>query len=307
MRVFIAGATGVLGRRLVRLLAERGHDVVGLSRHEAGDKLVREAGGHAVRANIFDTEALARIGAGADVVVHAATAIPLRRRTRASDWRENDRIRRQGTAALASAAATVGASLYLQQSIVWVARPDDGSFFDEESPPNPDRTTRSALDGEEIAMESGERGSFRVAVLRCGMFYAADAAHTRVIARGLRRRRLPVPGRGEARWSMIHADDAAAAFLSAMEISHSGLWHIVDDRPVSVAEFLATFADELHAPRPSHIPVWLTRLIAGGNTARMLTTSTLTASARFRRDTGWAPHYPTIRAGLRQVAADLGG
>lgn len=307
MRVFIAGATGVLGRRLVRMLAERGHDIVALSRHEAGDQLVRQAGGRPVRGDIFDTEALARIGDGADVVVHAATAIPLRRRTRASDWRENDRIRRQGTAALAGAAAAIGASLYLQQSIVWLARPDDGSFFDEEFPPNPDATTRSALDGEEIAMETGERGGFRVAVLRCGMFYAADAAHTRAMARGLRGRRLPIPGRGAAQWSMIHADDAAAAFLAAMETAHSGLWHIVDDRPVPVADFLTIFAAELHAPAPFHIPIWLTRLIAGGNTTRMLTTSTLTASARFRRDTGWAPRYPTVREGLKQVAGEIRG
>src|SRR5687768_4074316 len=125
MKIFIAGATGVLGRRLVGQLAERGHRVVGLARSDDGEHTIRAPGGLSSRADLFDAEALARVADGSDVVIHAATAIPTKQRPGLSDWVTNDRIRREGTRALTTAAAKVGAKLYLQQSITWIARPPD--------------------------------------------------------------------------------------------------------------------------------------------------------------------------------------
>jgi nucleoside-diphosphate-sugar epimerase len=198
MRIFIAGATGVLGRRVVQQARARGHEVIGLARDAEGEQVIRSRGGEARQADLFDPEALARAAGGAEVLIHAATAIPAKTRTSPADWALNDRIRCDGTRALAGAAALVGAKLYLQQSIVWVAQPPDGSPFDEDSPAHPDPITRSALDGERIAREAGERHGFAVAVLRFGAFYAADSSHTRMLGDGLARRAIPIVGRGEA-------------------------------------------------------------------------------------------------------------
>ncbi len=304
MRVFIAGATGVLGRRLVKRFRERGDAVVGLVRSAAGERTVAALGGEPWRADLFDAEMLARGAEGCDAVIHAATSIPVKTRPAARDWESNDRIRRQGTAALAVCAAKVGARVYVQQSVVWVARPPDGSFFDEDSPAQPDAVSRSALDGENIAGETGAKHGFAVAVLRCGWFYASDAAHTRFFAEGLRKRRLPIIGRGDAVWACLHLDDAAGAFVAAAAAGRPGLWHVVDNHPVTAADFLRYFAERLGAPAPLRVPVWLARLAAGSYAVDFFTRSTHTSNARFRRDFAWAPRYPSYREGMGEVVGD---
>ena len=303
MNVFIAGATGVLGRRLVQQLRARGHVVIGLARSAEGEQVIRSLGGTSRRADLFDAEALARAADGAEVVIHAATAIPSRAKASSADWALNDRIRRDGTRALTSAAAMAGATLYLQQSVVWVAQPPDGSRFDEDSPARPGPIMRSALDGEQIARAAGERHGFVVGVLRCGGFYAPDAGHTRMLGEGLGRRAIPIVGRGEAVWGVLHADDAAGAFVAAAEAGRGGLWHVVDDQPATVADILNGLAQRIGAPPPRRVPVWLARLLAGEQVVSQFTTSTWTSNARFRRDVGWSPRFPTFREGLDQVVA----
>src|SRR5919112_561838 len=131
MRIAIAGATGVLGRRMVRQFLERGHTVVGLARDEKGMQTIRRLGGEAVAGDIFDARSLAAAFGRADVVVHAATSIPTDVSGGRAAWELNDRLRREGTRALTEAAARLGAKTYVQQSVVWVARPADDSFFEE--------------------------------------------------------------------------------------------------------------------------------------------------------------------------------
>jgi len=174
MNIFVAGATGVLGRRLVKQFSERGHQVTGLARSRAGERIVEGLGGTPRFADLFDSAALVHAAEGAEVVIHAATAIPVKARTRASDWEANDRIRGEGTEALVDCAGRVGAKQFIFQSIVWVARPADDSEFDEDSPADPDPLIRSALDGERIAQEASARGGFAGCVLRCGWFYSSD-------------------------------------------------------------------------------------------------------------------------------------
>ena len=132
MNIFVAGATGVLGRRLVRQFSERGHQVTGLVRSRAGERLVESLGGTPRFADLFDSAALVHAAEGAEVVIHAATAIPLKARTRASDWEANDRIRGEGTEALVDCAGRVGAKQFIFQSIVWVARHDGTSITELE-------------------------------------------------------------------------------------------------------------------------------------------------------------------------------
>jgi len=268
--------------------------VVGLVRSAVGEQTVVSSGGESRRADLFDAEALARAAEGCEVIIHAATSVPVKTKPTPKDWAINDRIRREGTQALTTCAAKIGVKLYVQQSVIWVARPADGSFFDEDSPAQPDQLSLSAFDGENIALEAGEKYGFNVSVLRCGWFYGADATHTRFLAESLKTRRLPIIGKGEAVWASLHLDDAARAFVTTTKARRSGIWHVVDDQAVSVQEFLNYFAERLAAPPPMRVPAWLARLVAGSYAVNFFTSSSRTSNAKFRHEFGWAPLFPTI-------------
>jgi nucleoside-diphosphate-sugar epimerase len=301
VKVFIAGATGVLGRRLIKQFRERGAEVVGLARNSQNETIIRACGGQSRSGDIFHVDSLARAAEGANVIVHAATAIPTGKKPQPKEWQTNDQIRREGTRALAECAARTGAKKLLVQSITWVARPADQSAFDEDSPFHTDPVSQSAAEMETIARESGERQGLDVTVLRCGWFYAADAAHTRYFGETLASRKLPIIGKGDAVWSWIHVDDAASAFVAAANGNKSGVWHIVDNQPVLSADYLRYFAAHLGAPAPRHVPAWLARLLAGSAAVDFMTSSTRTSNERFRRDFGWAPRFPSYKEGLAEV------
>jgi nucleoside-diphosphate-sugar epimerase len=303
MKVFVAGASGVLGRRVVRDLVSRGHSVVGQVRSPKAEAAVKAAGGEPRQADLFDAESLARAADGCDTVIHAATAIPTKQKTAPADWAMNDHIRRKGTRCLTEAAGKIGAKAYLQQSITWVARPKDESAFDEDSPVVPEPVIQSAIDAEEIAREAASAEGFTVAILRGGYFYDSDSAHTRMIADALRKRQMPVIGSGDAMWAIIHTDDAASAFVAAAEKPMNGIWHIVDNELVSARTYLNEFAARLGAAAPRRVPVWLARWLAGEQAVAYFTKSTKTTNARLRRDFGWSPRYPTYREGLDQIVA----
>src|SRR5216684_5378505 len=303
MKVFIAGASGVLGRRLVRQFVARGHSVIGLVRTPKAESTVREAGGEPRHADLFDAESLAQAAEGCETVIHAATAIPTKQKPAPADWAMNDHIRRKGTRCLTEAAAKIGAKTYLQQSITWVARPKNESPFDENSPTVPAPAVQSAIDAEAIAREAESVEGFTVSILRCGYFYDSESAHIRMFADALRKRQLPVMGGGEALWAMIHTDDAASAYLAAAEKPVSGIWHVVDNELVQVRAFLNEFAVRLRAPAPRRVPIWLARWLAGEQVVDYFTKSARTTNARFRRNFGWTPRYHSFREGLDQIVA----
>ena len=303
MRVFIAGASGVLGQRLIQQFTARGHSVVGQVRSPKAEAVVRAAGGEPRQADLFDSESLARAADGCDTVIHAATAIPTKQKILPADWRMNDHIRRKGTRCLTGAAGKIGAKTYLQQSIVWVARPKDESPFDEESPVVCNSVMQSAIDAEAIAREAGATDGFFTAVLRGGAFYDCDSAHTRMLADGLRKGSMPIIGSGNAVWAMIHTDDAASAFVTVAENPRNGVWHVVDNELVTVRALLEALAASLGAKPPRRVPVWLAKWLAGEYAVEYFTRSTRTTNARLRQDFGWAPRYPTYREGLQQIVA----
>jgi nucleoside-diphosphate-sugar epimerase len=303
MKIFIAGASGVLGRRLVKGLVSRGHSVVGQVRSPKAEAAVKAAGGEPRQADLFDAESLARAADGCDTVIHAATAIPTKQKTAPADWAMNDHIRRKGTRCLTEAAGKIGAKAYLQQSITWVARPKDESAFGEDSPVVPEPAIQSAIDAEAIAREAASAEGFTVAILRGGYFYDSESAHMRMIGDALRKRQMPVIGSGDAMWAIIHTDDAASAFMAAAEKPTNGIWHIVDNELVPVRTYLTEFAARLGALAPRRAPVWLARWLAGEQAVTYFTKSTRTTNARFRRDFGWSPKYPTYREGLDQITA----
>jgi nucleoside-diphosphate-sugar epimerase len=306
MTVFIAGATGVLGRRLVDRLADRGYEVVGLARDASGERLVERHGGTARRGDVLESETLATaVPDDVEVLIHAATAIPDSTKPSDEEWTRNDRVRLQGVKNLLDVAPS-GLQHVLFPSVVWVARQPDGSRFDETADRHPDRATRSAAEVEELLERRGTTADFDATVLRCGFLYAPDARDTREWGRRLLDGDLPIVGGGilgrqDAELAFVHADDAAAAFVAAIETESTGVYHVVDDRPVTGATFFETFAALLDAPEPSRVPAWLARFFIGKINADGLTSPMPTTNEKARRELGWEPEYPTYRDGLKQV------
>lgn len=303
MKVFIQGSTGVLGRRLVRDFRAEGHEVVALVRSDAGEATVRSLGGAPVRADIYDAASLAKAAEGCEVVIRAATAIPKSARLKAGDFAQTGQLRTEGTKALLAAAVRVGAKTILQESIVWLARPRDGTAFDEDSPVRPDAITAPVVEAEHLASSVGGDGKMTTTTLRLGNFYAADAWHTRYMGERLSRNKLPIVGRGDSALALIHADDASLAFVAAALRPRAGVFHVVDDEPAATGEFLSAFAEKLGAPAPRHVPPWLARLAAGRSVTEFFTVPMRTSNRRFREAFGWSPQHPTYREGLDQVIA----
>lgn len=304
MRVFVAGATGVLGKRVVEDLAARGHDVLGLSRGPDGDAVVEARGGNPHRGDVLDAETLRPAVERADAVVNVATKIPTDAVPDPEDWEQNDRVRREGAANLLEAAARADVEHYVNESVVWVARPEGGGEFGVDAPRNPTRVTESAADVERAVLE--DEHPFRTTVVRNGWFYAPDAAQTRTFGRRLLDRRLPVVGSGllgrqSARLSIVHADDAAAAVGAVLEHEVDGIVHAVDDEPVEYGAFLRELARRLDAPSPFQLPGWLLRPLLGAQPVRFLTTETATSNERLRAETDWRPRHSSYREGLEQV------
>ncbi len=307
MRILVSGATGVFGHRIVDQLIDRGHTVFGLTRNEAGASVVESNGGEPVVGDLLDPETLKTAVDGHDVdgIVHAATRLPPKTKTTAEYWERNDRVRLDGAKNLLDA---VGDDIdqFVFPSVVWVARQPDGSPFDEGSPRHPHRSTQSAADVEDILEEKSDQRGVDETVLRMGFFYAPDGRHTRTFAENLLAGDLPIVGsgllgRGDAELSLIHADDAARAVAISVDESVAGRYHVVDDQPVTVAEYFQTFAELLDAPAPSRVPWWVARLLAGKDMVRFLTTSMPTSNEKFKRATDWEPEYPTYRDGLQQI------
>ena len=306
MKVFIAGATGVLGRRLVDRLVDGDHEVVGLARDDAGERAVERRGGTARRGDVLEPRSLERaLDDDVEMLVHAATAMPDSTKPSDGEWARNDRVRRQGARNLLDAAPD-GLRQVLFPSVVWIARQPDGSQFDETADRHPDRATESAAEVEDLLDERAAAEGFDAAVLRCGFFYASDARDTREWAEMLLDGDLPIVGGGllgrrDAELSFVHADDAAAAFVAAVEAGASGTYHVVDDVPVTGAEYFRTFAELLDAPEPSRIPAWLARFFVGKVNAEGFTSPMPTTNEKARSELGWEPEYPTYRDGLEQV------
>jgi nucleoside-diphosphate-sugar epimerase len=306
MRVLVTGATGVFGHRIVDRLTERGHTVFGLTRDDAGATVVESNGGTPVRGDLLDADSLdsALGGRDVDTVVHAATRLPPVEKPTAEYWARNDRVRLDGAKHLLDAVDDI--EQFVFPSVVWVARQPDGSAFDEMADRHPDRTTQSAADTEDILDSAADRRGFDATVLRMGFFYGPDGRHTRTFAENLLSGALPVVGggllgRGDAELSLIHADDAARAVAESVDSRIEGLYHVVDDRPVTVAEYFETFAELLDAPDPRRIPWWLARPFAGKDMTKLLTSSMPTSNEAFRAATDWEPTYPTYRDGLEQI------
>jgi nucleoside-diphosphate-sugar epimerase len=300
MRVFVAGATGAVGTRLVPQLVERGHEVIGTTRSSGKGDRLRLLGAEPVELDLLDREAVldAVRDAQPDAIVHEATAL-----SDLSDFRDVDkqfavtnRLRTEGTDALLAAGREAGVRRVVAQSYAgWPFAREGGPVKSEEDPLDPHpvsamHETLAAIEHLEGAV--AEAGGV---VLRYGALYGSpeDAQIEPV-----RKRRFPVVGDGGGVWSFVHLDDAASATALAVEHGEPGIYNVVDDEPAPVREWLPALAQALEAPPPRRFPRWLARLFAGEAVAMMMTESRGASNAKAKRELGWRLRFPSWREGF---------
>jgi nucleoside-diphosphate-sugar epimerase len=315
MKVFVAGATGALGRKLVPQLVERGHEVVGMTRSESKQDLVRSLGARPVVADALDPDAVAQAVASAEpeVIVHQLTALSgkpsirdARHPDRSSMAKMTNRLRTEGTDHLLSAGRAVGARRFVAQSFgsFRFAR-TSGPVQTEADPldPDPPGVRQPGLEAflylerAVTAIEWGEGLALRYGGFYgpgTGMSLAPDAQ----MAAPIRKRRFPIVGDGGGVWSFIHIEDAAAATAIAVEHGRPGVYNIVDDDPAPVREWLPVLATALGAKPPRRIPRWLGRLAAGEVVTRMMTEARGASNEKAKRELGWQLRYPSWRQGF---------
>jgi nucleoside-diphosphate-sugar epimerase len=306
VRVFLAGATGVIGQRLLPLLIAQGHEVTGMTRSPQRAEALRARGVEPVIADALDAAAVgaAVTQARPEAVIHQLTSLPARidPRKMKRDFELNDRLRSEGTRILVAAAQAAGATRILAQSIAFAYAPGPPGTIHGEGDPlyldSPEPFRRSAKALQDLERTVGEAGGV---VLRYGYFYGPGSAISREgsIAEDLARRRLPVIGRGGGVWSFIHVDDAAQATLAALEPDGAGVYNVVDDEPAPVAQWLPALAEALGAPRPMRVPGFIARMLAGAYGVMVMTRAQGASNELARRELGWSPAHPSWRDGFR--------
>jgi nucleoside-diphosphate-sugar epimerase len=306
MRVFVAGATGAIGKQLVPRLVEAGHEVHGMTRSQSKQAMLHELGAVPVVADALDSDQVAEaVGrARPDVIVHQLTAIgALDTRHLDRDFALTNRLRTEGTDHLLSAGQAVGVRRFIAQShIVSYAR-TGGPVKSEEDPfdRSPARQMRANLAAIRHleAVVLGARWTEGI-VLRYGHFYGpgTSMAPGGQLPELVRERKFPLVGDGGGVWSFIHVADAAEATVAAVEHGNRGIYNVVDDDPATVAEWLPALAQELGARKPMHVPRFVGRIFAGETGAVMMTELRGASNAKAKRELAWRPAHETWRQGL---------
>jgi len=302
MRVLVTGATGVVGRRAVPFLVATGHQVTAAGRHPERLRRLGAAGADPLTLDLFDAAAVRRAVAGHDAVVNLATHIPPSARALLPGaWRENDRLRRDGAAALAEAAIAEGVGRLVQESFAPAYADGGDRWLDEDAPLRPTSYNQTVLDAERAAARVTAAGGTGV-VLRFAYFYGPDARHVRDMLGMLRRGWAPLPGPPSAYVSSITHDDAATAVIAALGVP-AGTYNVCDDEPLPRGEWAGAFAAAFGLAPPRPMPRWLQWI--GGSTMELLSRSQRMSNRRFRAAAGWAPAVPSAREGWADVAAAM--
>jgi nucleoside-diphosphate-sugar epimerase len=308
MRVFVAGATGAIGKQLVPRLVEAGHEVHGMTRSESKQAMLRELGAVPVVADALDPDQVAEaVGrARPEVIVHQLTAIgAVDMRHFDRDFALTNRLRTEGTDHLLSAGQAVGVRRFVAQGVggYGAYARTGGPVKTEEDPldPTPAREMRKTLAAIRHLEEAvlGARWTEGL-VLRYGVFYGPGTSLTPGAEQFelVRRRKFPLVGDGGGVWSFIHTADAAEATVAAVERGSRGVYNIVDDDPAPVAKWLPALAQELGAKKPMRVPRFVGRLFAGEAGVVMMTDVRGASNAKAKRELGWRPAHPSWRDGF---------
>jgi nucleoside-diphosphate-sugar epimerase len=305
MRVFVAGATGAIGKQLVPRLVEAGHEVHGMTRSESKQAMLHELGAVPVVADALDPDQVAEaVGrARPDVIVHQLTAlagVEIRHPERGVAM--TNRVRIEGTDHLLSAGQVVGVRRFVAQSIGLYVR-TGGPVKSEEDPfdPSPPGELREGAAGIHHLEQAvlGARWTEGM-VLRYGAFYGPGThlAPGGELSELVRKRRFPLVGDGGGVWSFIHVADAAEATVAAVEHGSRGVYNVVDDDPAPVAEWLPALAQTLGAKKPMRVPRFIVRLFAGEAGVVMMTDVRGASNAKAKRELAWRPAHPSWRQGF---------
>ena len=312
MRVFVAGATGAVGRRLMPLLISAGHSVVGLTRTAGKVDWIRRIGAQAAVADALNraatVEAVAR--AEPDVIVHEMSSLGAANDLRRFDrsFAVTNRLRTEGLQNLLAGARQAGTRRIVAQSFCgWPYARIGGPVKSEDNPldPEPPRELRRTLDAIRY-LENAVTASPEIdgIVLRYGAFYGpATGLFDGPMIDRLRRRRVPLIGDADGWWSFLHIDDAAAATAIAVERGAPGVYNIADDDPAPVREWLPALASLLGAKPPQRLPKWLARIAAGAHIVAMMTEARAGSNAKAKRELAWQPAYPSWRQGFAETLA----
>ena len=308
MRVFVAGATGAVGRPLLPKLVAAGHDVTGMTRSEAKADEVRRSGARAAVVDVFDRE---RLGAAVDeaspdVVIHELTALPERLDFRKPDiYEPTNRVRTEGTHNLLDAARAAGARRLVAQSIAFAYRPE-GSRLKTEDDPLMDTAAGPFSDAVQSmrAMEEMVLGAAELEriVLRYGFFYGPGTYYgdDGTTTADVRRRRMPIVGKGTGLFSFIHVNDAADATVAAVERGATGVYNVVDDEPAAMRDWLPVFAEAAGARSPLRVPIWMARFVGGREVPTFALELRGASNEKAKRELGWLPAHPSWRTGFAE-------
>jgi nucleoside-diphosphate-sugar epimerase len=305
MRVFVAGASGAIGTRIVPQLIDRGHEVIGTFRSPAHADRVRALGAEPVALDLLDARAVRRavLETRPEAIIHQATDLADVRFGRSLDrsFASTNRLRTEGTDALLAAAREAGVRRFVAQSFASYRYAREGGPVKAEddpldpSPPAMARQTNAAMRHLDQAVTNA--GGI---ALRYGGFYGASNDG---LVKPVRKRQFPVIGDGDGISSFIHLDDAAAATVLALERDLAGIYNIVDDEPAPMREWLPALAQALGAKPPHHVPLWLAGLVAGKGMVMMAVGSRGASNAKAKRELGWTLRYPSWRQGFTAAYA----
>jgi nucleoside-diphosphate-sugar epimerase len=300
-RIFVAGATGVLGRHTLPLLLEAGHEVIGVARTARKRAWLERLGARPVLLDVFDPDAVRRAVDGADVIINLTTAVPrsILSILMPRSWREMARVRRHVSANLADAALAGGTvRRMIQESFAPIYVDGGDAWLDETSPTQPERYNRTTLEAEAQAHRLTENGRTGV-VLRFALLYGADDEGTNQMLESVRRGMFPLPGRPEGYSSWVSHPDAARAIVAALEVP-AGVYNVVEDQPMQRAELALGLARLLKTRPPRFAPAWTTRF--GGSVIRQLSRSERISNRKLRVVGDWSPRYATTLDGITALA-----
>jgi len=309
MRVFVAGATGVIGRPLVTQLIAAGHDAVGSTRSPEKVELIRNLGAEPVVLDARDIDALrgAVIEARPELVINQLTNLPdkINYRKPTETFGTTNELRGIVGPALAGAAAEAGARRLISQSVCFFYASTGKPAHDEDDPllelPPDNPMSRGTIALAALERSTLETPGLEGVVLRYGYFYGPGI---KSVPGGfsvdeVRRRRYPIVGEGTGIFSLVHVEDAVRATLAALERG-TGIYNICDDEPARQSEWLPAYAQAIGAKPPRRVPLWLAGLIAGKQAARLATRVEGASNERAKRELGWQPRYASWRQGFAE-------
>ena len=309
MKILVAGATGVIGRPLVRQLVAAGHEVFGTTRSENRSGEITAVGGTPVVCDALDADSTLRAVTEAtpEVVINQLTALPKEYNPKDPDfYTQNNLIRKVGGHNLVEAAKAAGVRRFITQSLSFMYR-QEGTWVKTEDDPVEDRAPggfgdayRAMIGHEREVLDAEE---FEGLSLRYGFLYGPDTWYASDGTTGIEvnKRKFPVVGAGTGTFSFTHPEDAASAAVCAVENGTSGIYNVVDDEPAALKDWLPVYAKALGAKPPRHVPLWLAKLVAGKATAISAVEMRGASNVKAKKELGWQPKYPSWRQGFAET------